>query len=248
MSHVGAALRIGLAPFVVAVGVSAATTQATNVARPALSGAWVLTDAFAGGGKIADQVEVVQGAGFERPGTGATDGAGTGVTGGRGGFTPAKPEPPLGHLPVGFSDVGERLSSLKPKRLSASEALRQELLTPPEELSLSLTNDVVIIGDGIGAAVSYKINGKSESHQLVNGSVSTKTRWDGNVLRQEIDGGRNSDFIRLFELSDDGQTLRVSMGPKSSASDWSVGISPSGSGATDRASAPRRSLYRRKVS
>lgn len=238
---------------IVALAMSAATTwlsaQKTApepIARPAFSGAWILVDANAGGGKIADLVEVVPAGGSEIKGTGATDGAGTGVTGGRGGFVPGVSDPGNGHIPVNWSALGDNLPKTKPKRLSASEALRHELLTPPEELTISLSGDRVIIGDGIGSPFTYVINNKTEVHQMVNGSVKTKTSWAGNTLRQEIDAGRNADFGRMFELSDDGATMRVSVGPKASASDWSFSVRPSGSG-DERAMDPRRSLYRRKT-
>ena len=235
----------------VALALGAATTVLASQApppspRPALSGAWILVDANAGGGKIADLVAVVPGGGSPINGTGATDGAGTGGPGGRGGFVPGVSDPGNGHIPVNWAMLGDKLPKTKPKRLSASEALRHELLTPPEELTISLGADRVIIGDGIGAPVTFVINDKTESHQMVNGSVKTKTYWAGAVLRQDIDAGRNADFGRMFELSDDGATLRVSVGPKASASDWSFTARPTGSGDA-RAMDPRRSLYRRKV-
>jgi hypothetical protein len=70
------------------------------------------------------------------------------------------------------------------------------------------------------------INGKTEVHQLTNGSVKTKTTWAGLKLRQEIDGGRKLKLIRVFELNPDDGTLHISVG------------SSSGN--------PRRSLYKRK--
>lgn len=222
----------------------AAPQTAAPELRPALSGAWTLIDANAGGGKVVDQVEVVPGGGSPGSGTGATDGAGSGVTGGRGGFVPGASDPGLGHLPVGWSGAGNKLPEIKPKRLSASEALRKELLTPPEELTISLTKDAVVIGDGIGAAVSYKMDGKSESHQLVNGSVKTKTHWIGSALRQDIDAGRNADLGRIFELLENGQ-LRVTFGPASSLSDWTIGARPRGTQSAPTVDA-RRALYARK--
>lgn len=235
-----AALAIG------AVTTVCAAQAPSAPSRPALSGAWVLVDANAGGGKIADLVEVVPAGGSPITGTGATDGAGTGGPGGRGGFVPGVSDPGNGRIPVNWAFLGDNLPKTKPKRLSASEALRHELLTPPEELTISLGVDRVVIGDGIGAPVTYLINNKTESHQMVNGSVKTKTYWAGAVLRQDIDAGRNADFGRMFELSDDGATMRVSVGPKASASDWSFTMRPTGSGDA-RAMDPRRSLYRRKI-
>ena len=225
--------------------IAAPQSKTEPVARPALSGQWILTDANAGGGKIADQVEIVAGAAIV--GAGATDGAGTGGPGGRGGFIPAVTDMGNGRIPMGWS-IGDVLPGTKPKRLSAAEALKKELTTPPEELTLTLGVDTITIGDGIGAPVLFKINGKSESHQLVNGSVKTKTFRVGQTLRQDIDAGRNADFARTFELSDDGQTMRVSVGSQASASDWQFGTGATGTGAPDRNAAPRRSLYRRVTS
>jgi len=211
------------------LGLRAAQAPAkTEVAHPALSGLWVLADANPGGGKAADQVEVVPMGGAPRPGTGATDGAGSGSSGGRGGFVPGSAAGDSGGgTVVGgvFQDWGNRLPSTKPKRLKASEALRKELLTPPEEFSIDLSAAAVVIDTG-GGPVTYKFNGKSEGHQLTNGSVKTKTSWDGLLLRQIIDGGRDVKLTRVFELGLDGQ-LRVTVGATGAAE-------------------PRRSVYKRK--
>jgi len=196
-----------------------------TASHPALSGVWILSDANPGGGKAERQVENVPMGGGPRPGTGASDGAGSGVGGGRGGFTPA------GGIGDGvinkvWTDPGDKMPQTKPKRLSASEAMRKELLTPPEEFSIDLSAASVVIDNKLSGPSTYRINGKTEAHRLTNGSVKIKTIWAGPMLRQDIDGGRNLKLIRTFELNADEGTLRVSVGP------------PAGD--------VRRSLYKRK--
>jgi hypothetical protein len=219
--------------------------QRADVARPAISGTWQISDANAGGEKVADQVEVVPAGGAPTGGTGATDGAGSGVTGGRGGFVPGAADPgQSGRIPMlGLADWGSRLPSTKPKRLSPAEALRKEISTPAEELLISLAADSVTIGDGISPSIQYKTNAKTEGHQLVNGSVKTKTMWEGGVLRQDIDGGRDFAVRRVFELLDSGQ-LRVTFAPQSS---WKLGASLAGVGGPAMpVSNVRHTLYKRK--
>jgi hypothetical protein len=218
-----------------------------GIAHPALSGLWALADANPGGGKAAEQVEVVPMGGAPRPGTGATDGAGSGTPGGRGGFVPgtAAGDSAGGGVVQGvFTDWGNRLPSTKPKRLKASEALRKELITPPEEFSIDLSASTVVIDAGAGP-VTYKINGKSEAHQFANGSVKTKTLWDGPVLRQVIDGGRDVRLVRVFELGLDGQ-LHVAVG-EMGAMPAKFGVAPMGEGNLKSTPVePRRSIYKRK--
>jgi hypothetical protein len=240
-------------PYAVVLITAAGSTIAAQkpapapVAHPALSGFWVLSDANPGGGKAAEQVEVVPMGGAPRPGTGATDGAGTGVTGGRGGFVPggSGASPGDGTVHGGFTDWGNRLPSTKPKRLSAAEALRKEVLTPPESLSIELSRDAVVITDAAIGPVKYKINGKSEAHQLTNGSVKTKTSWDGPLLRQVIDAGRGSKLARVFELTEDG-LLRITVG-ETGALPMQFAVVPEGQGHLKPISnETRKSIYKRK--
>jgi hypothetical protein len=216
-----------------------------TVERPAFSGLWELTDAAAVGGKITEHFEAVPGDGPTRPGTGATDGAGTGGPGARGGFVPpGATEPPAnGHVPINYTSWGDKVGSIKPKRLSASEALFMELMTPPEEFVIGLSSDTVAIGTGIGAAITYAINNKTESHQLTNGSITTKTLWSGAALRQEIDGGRNLKLVRLFQLSIEGDALSVTVGSPSLVKDPHTRAAADGKGSTVE---PRRTIYARK--
>ena len=223
---------------------SAQKPKPAVVERPAFSGDWVLTDAAALGGKVVERFEAVPGDGPSRPGTGATDGAGTGGPGGRGGFVPGVAEPPPnGHIPVNYTSWGDKVGSIKPKRLSASEALFMELMTPPEEFLIRPASDSVTIGTGIGVALTYKINNKTESHQLTNGSVSTKTLWSGNALRQEIDGGRNLKVVRLFQLSVEGEALLVTVGSPSLVKDPHTRAAASGGTSSVE---PRQTVYSRK--
>jgi hypothetical protein len=243
--HYAAALVI-FSVSATALGAARAPGQAP-VTHPALSGAWVLADANPGGGKAAEQVEVIPMGGAPRPGTGASDGAGSGTSGGRGGFVPgtAAGSSADGSVVQGvLTDWGNRLPSTKPKRLKASEALRKELITPPEEFVIDLSVPRVTIDTGAGP-VTYKINGKSEAHQLANGSVKTKTSWDGPLLRQVIDGGRDVRLTRVFELGLDGQ-LHVTVGEMGAMPAKFSAVPAGQEKGKDTPAEPRRSIYKRK--
>lgn len=245
-------------PYAVALGTASAIVIAAvqnpapaPVVHPALSGVWVLSDADPGGGKAPDQVEVVPMGGAPRPGTGATDGAGSGTPGGRGGFVPGSTGSTGstngggGAVHGGFTDWGNKLPSTKPKRLTSAEALRKETFTPPEELSIELSIDSVVIDDGMSGPVKYRINGKTESHQFTNGSVKTKTSWDGPLLRQVIDIGEGSKLARVFELGADDGLLHVTVG-ETGALPMRFGVVPAGQETKPASTETRKSVYKRK--
>jgi hypothetical protein len=207
-------------------------------AHPALSGVWILSNADPGGGEAPTQVEAVPMGGAPRPGSGATDGAGSGTTGGLGGFT----RPAGGG--ANWADWGDKLPSTKPKRLSASEALERELTTPPEELHISLAPSTVVIDDGLAGPVTYRINRKTEAHQFINGSVKTKTFWDGPILRQEIDAGRNLKLVRTLELADDGR-MHIAVG-RSGNMPVKFAVVARGQDEFTPSADPRQSIYKRR--
>ena len=65
---------------------------------------------------------------------------------------------------------------------------------------------------------TYGANGTAEKHQLTNGTIETKAKWDGLTLRMELVVGARMTLVRTFRVSDDPRRLQVSTvfegGPK----------------------------------
>jgi hypothetical protein len=74
-------------------------------------------------------------------------------------------------------------------------AVMQELVTPSTHLLIRRDDDgALAMTDADGRTVRYVVNNKVEKHQLTNGTIETRSRWDHGELRQDVNA---SDAIAL---------------------------------------------------
>jgi hypothetical protein len=91
----------------------------------------------------------------------------------------------------------------------ATDALVHELTTPPERLIVAFEGTVVVVEDETGHTMRFSTTGKEEKHQFVHGTVVSKTKWDGAVLRQNFDAGGGLKYSESWTLDRSGQHLVV---------------------------------------
>jgi hypothetical protein len=182
--------------------------QAT--ARPDLAGTWTLNPALGTPRGSAAMPDDDTGMGPGRPVGGGGGGGGGGIGGGGiGGRTP-------------FGNRGGASRGGPPPRKgdrAASGALMQELLEPVARVTIRQDGDRIAFVEADGIAREYVANDKVEKHQLVNGTIETKTRWDGDALVMELRASKRMTIVRRYTVRGDERRLEVTTsvdgGPKS---------------------------------
>ncbi len=98
-----------------------------------------------------------------------------------------------------------------PEAMRARMALMRDIMQPPDRFTLTIASDDqgVSMTYADGRVFNYKADGKKEKHQLTDGTVETKTKWDGKKLVMEYDLGGNFKIQRTYELSDKTPELVV---------------------------------------
>ena len=171
-----------------------------------LSGAWELNrdlSSAPGSGPVAPDGPGRGGPGGGR-GPGGPGGGGRGPGGGGG-----------GGFGGGFGGGGGRPRGGPPvgapsrEDMEARRALVQDVLTLPARMTITQDGDKVVLIEPDGVVRTYVVNGAAEKHQLTNGTIETKAKWDGATLRMEIVVGARMKLVRTFEVSDDPRRLQV---------------------------------------
>jgi len=93
--------------------------------------------------------------------------------------------------------------------MEARRALVQEVLTLPARLTITQEGDKVVVIEPDGVVRTYVANGAAEKHQLTHGTIETKAKWDGAMLRMEFVVGARMKLVRTFEVSDDPRRLEI---------------------------------------
>ena len=94
--------------------------------------------------------------------------------------------------------------------MEQQRALMQEVAELPTRLTITQQGDRITFIGPDGVSRSYVANGKNEKHQLTNGTIETKTTWDGPALRMEIVLGGGAKLIRTFAVPQSAGQLAVS--------------------------------------
>ena len=82
-------------------------------------------------------------------------------------------------------------------------ALMQDFMTPASHWVIAGGDGgLVIFTDVEGRTSRYLPNDKREKHQLLTGTIETKTKWSGRDLQQEIVLGDGVKAERSFSLDD----------------------------------------------
>lgn len=78
-------------------------------------------------------------------------------------------------------------------------ALVQELITPPTKwLIVREAGETLAFTNADGRTVRYAPNNRTEKHQLINGTIETRSKWDHGEFRQEISAPGALDMVRTF--------------------------------------------------
>lgn len=147
------------------------------------------------------------GRGRGRGGAGGPGGPGGPGGGGRGGGMRGRPGGfGGGRSPDTGGQRGGRPSS---EDVEARRALMQEVVDLPAHLTITQEGDTVRFLEPDGVSRSYVVNGKTEKHQLTNGTIETKASWDGDALKLVITAGERGALVRTFRLRSDPRRLEV---------------------------------------
>ncbi len=172
---------------------------AARTASVDLTGQWTMNrdlSSAPGGMPGPDGGGTRRGPGGGRPGGGGGGRVGGGFGGGAGRG---------GGLPGGAAG-GQRPSS---EDMERQRALMQEVVQLPSRFTLTQDGNKVVFIEPDGVVRTYVVNGKTEKHQLTNGTIDTKTSWDGEQLRMEISAGGRATLVRTFGLRSEPRRLEV---------------------------------------
>jgi hypothetical protein len=205
-------MRLSAAPaiaFAAAVLLSsAAFAHEQPATRPVLSGAWSIDKALstAPGSVGMPEEGVGPGGGGRRRGGGGggSGGYGGGHGGGHGGG---------GGFPGGMSGGGGRgapggIQGREEDR-AARRALLEELISLPPKFTIAQDGDKVVFIEPDGVVRTFVVNDKVEKHQLQNGTIETKSRWDGNALEMELTSPGGLTLTRRYEVRGTPRQLEV---------------------------------------
>jgi hypothetical protein len=180
-----------------------------QAARPVLSGAWSMNKSL---GTAPGAVGMPDDDGDMRPGRRGGGGPGGGPGGGgmgRGGGFPGGG----GGGMRGRPDDGRRREDMAARR-----ELMQELMQLPARVTIAQDGDKVTFIEPDGVVRSYLANDKVEKHQLQNGTIETKSRWDADALVMELKANGGLTITRRFAVRGDPRQLEVTTtmdrGPK----------------------------------
>jgi hypothetical protein len=159
LGALGAALAL-LAPALAAAGQSD---------RPMLAGTWTINRSLSTPAGSVPTPDVTP---DDEP---DMDQIGRGVYGRRGAFGPG-----------GRSGRGPGGARAREEDLATRRALMDELLAMPASLTIAQDGDRLSFVEPDGIARIYYANNRTEKHQLLNGTIETKSRWDDGALVMEL--------------------------------------------------------------
>jgi hypothetical protein len=174
--------------------------------RPVLSGAWSMDKTLSTApGSVAmpdDDSDGPAGRGGRGPGGGGFGGMGGGRRGGMGGGR-------------GGDGGGMRR---REGDMAARRALLEELMTLPPKFTIAQDGDKVVFIEPDGVVRTYVANDKAEKHQLQNGTIETKSRWDADTLEMELKPSDGLTITRRYAVRGTPRQLEVTTttnrGPK----------------------------------
>jgi hypothetical protein len=128
---------------------------------------------------------------------------------------------PIGSFPGGMGRGGRGAADGLQRReedRAARRALLEELLALPPKFTIAQDGDKVVFIEPDGVVRTFVVNEKAEKHQLQNGTIETKSRWDGNALEMELKPSGGLTLTRRYEVRGTPRQLEVTTtarrGPK----------------------------------
>jgi hypothetical protein len=161
-----------------------ASLDAGDAGRPDLSGTWTLNKALS---TPAGSVPTPDADPGDEP---DTDQIGRGVYGRRGAF---------GSGGRGGGRGGGDLRRREADR-AARHALMQELTAMPASLAIAQDGDRLAVTEADGVRRVYVADNGVEKHQLLNGTIETRSRWDDGVLVMELKPRDGPTLTRRYSL------------------------------------------------
>lgn len=134
----------------------------------------------------------------ERGQNGRGQGRRGGGGGGRGGFG--------GYGRGGGGGPGQQMPGDPEEMQRMREALR-DILNPPERLTITQTESMVVLTAADGRTTRLSPDGKKIKDE--NTKVERKTRWDGGRLIVEITGTANGKITQTFSVDAETRQLKV---------------------------------------
>jgi hypothetical protein len=191
-------LGLGVAGFVASVGLQAAQSPVPED-HSGYFGGWTLNRELSSTPPTPDRPDGRGREGGGGRGRGGPPGGGFGGPGGGGGFGPP-----------GGGGAQRGSPSFDPKEMEKTMALMQELLTPTAHWIITSADDgTIVFSDAEGRSSRYIPNDKKEKHQLTDGTIETKTKWDNGQLRQEISLSNGMKSVRVFAVKPQDKQLTV---------------------------------------
>ncbi len=190
---------------VLSAAVALVTASAVSARAPIdVSGVWELNrdlssapGGIPAGGEQAGRGGRGPGGGGRGPGAGGPGGGGRAGGGPRGGGARGGPA------------GGERPSK---EQMEAGRALLAEVMELPVRFTLIQDGEKLTVTEPGGVVRTYLVNGKAEKHQLTNGTIETKTSWDGPSLVMQITVGERMTVQRAFKIREDPRRLEIATG------------------------------------
>ena len=193
-------LAVTLAAVCVAAAVALARSAQAPAERPILSGEWSVNRSLGtapGSGGVPDD-----GPG-DRPMGGRRGGGGGGMGGPGGGGG--------GRFPMrGGGGSGPPDRARREGDMAARRALLMELMELPPKVTIAQDGDKVIFIEPDGVVRTYVTDDKDEKHQLQNGTIETRSKWDDGALVMVLKvDKRGPEITRRFTITGDPRRLEV---------------------------------------
>lgn len=112
---------------------------------------------------------------------------------GSGGMRGRGPRTPGGGMPGGRPRASE-------EEMARRRALVREIMQPPERLTIVVGPGEVTFTDERGRSWRLATDGRKEKHQLDNGTVTTRTRREGDALVRTIEAGDGFEITETYVL------------------------------------------------
>ena len=92
---------------------------------------------------------------------------------------------------------------------AARRALVEELIAVPPKFTIAQDGDKVVFIEPDGVVRTFVVNDKPEKHQLQNGTIETKSRWDANALEMELKSPGGLTLTRRYEVRGTPRQLEI---------------------------------------
>jgi hypothetical protein len=199
-----------MAVSMIMAGAALRASQAPVKQQPRLAGVWKLNKEASSAAQSASSGSGGDNSGGGRSGRGGGGGGGWGRGGGMGGGMGR------GGGMGGGGMGGMRGGGGGPEdeeKMKQRRALMQEVMEVSPAFTVTEGDGTITFTHNDGRVVTYKTDGKKEKHQLTNGTIETKTKWDKDIeaLVIEMDLGDGMKLTHTYTVTGDPRQLADSI-------------------------------------